>query len=284
MKTLLIPTDFSDNARHAAEYGYYLAKQMRANVLLCNAVIVPAEMPQTGFTGWLGGESELLMEDSTDELQRLKAHLELIDRTDTFRPQVGYVNDAGRVTDAVNANSAAADVSLVVIGKHGASGWSGFLLANHTNALIDAAKKPLLIVPSQAHLETVKKIAFATDFNKLGKDLKSIYELIALARPLKAEILLTHVYTEKHISSALKPVIDLLMTELSNKANYPHIYYRELENNNIEKGLTWLCEHGQVDILAMNHGSYSVIGDIFNLSHTKKMAAHLSVPLLVFQA
>jgi len=284
MKTILIPTDFSENARHAAEYGYYLAKQMRANVLLCNAVIIPAEIPQAGFTGWLGGESELLMEDSTDELQRLKAHLELIDRTDTFRPQVGYVNDAGRVTDVVNTNCSAADVALVVIGKHAASGWSGFLLANHTNALIDAAKKPLLVVPPQARVDMVKKIAFATDFNKIGKDIKSIYELIALARPLNAEILLTHVYTEKHHSPALQLLIDQLLTELSNKADYPHIYYRALADTTAERGLTWLCKHGQVDILAMNHGPYSFIDDVLNLSHTQKMAAHLSVPLLVFQA
>jgi nucleotide-binding universal stress UspA family protein len=284
MKTLLIPTDFSANARHAAEYGYYLAKQMRANVLLCNAVIVPAEMPQTGFTSCMAEESELLIDDSTDELQRLKAHLELTDQTDSFRPEVGYVNEAGRVANVVNTHSAAAHVGLVVIGQHSNSSLSSFLLGNHSGALIDAAKKPLLIVPPQARVQMVKKIAFATDFNKIGKDLKSIYELIALARPLKAEILLTHVYTGKHDAAVMQPLTDLLMTELSNKADYPHIYYRALEDTNAEKGLTWLCEHGQVDILAMNHGPYSVIGDIFNLSHTKKMAAHLSVPLLVFQA
>ncbi|SEP19930.1 universal stress protein [Mucilaginibacter sp. OK283] len=284
MKTLLIPTDFSDNAGHAAEYGYYLAKQMRANVLLCNAVIVPAEMPQAGFTGWPIEENELLIDDSTAELQRLKAHLELTDQTDTFRPEVGYVNEAGRVTDVVNANCATADVGLVVIGRHGNSGWGGFLLANHCSALIDAAKKPLLVVPPEADVRMVKKIAFATDFNKIGKDMKSIYELIALARPLNAEILLTHVYTDKHHSAALQLLIDQLLTELSNKADYPHIYYRALEDTNAEKGLTRLCEHGQVDILAMNHGPYSFIDDILSLSHTKKMAAQLSVPLLVFRA
>jgi len=33
MKTFLVATDFSANARHAAEYGYNLAKQIKANII-----------------------------------------------------------------------------------------------------------------------------------------------------------------------------------------------------------------------------------------------------------
>ena len=72
MKTLLIPTDFSANAKHAVEYGYNLAKQIKANVMLCNAVIVPAEMPQAGFVIWPMEEYDVLMDDSADELKKLK--------------------------------------------------------------------------------------------------------------------------------------------------------------------------------------------------------------------
>jgi len=43
MKTLLIATDCSANAWHAAEYGYRLASHLGANLILCNAFIVPVE-------------------------------------------------------------------------------------------------------------------------------------------------------------------------------------------------------------------------------------------------
>ena len=46
MKKILIATDFSANAKHAAEYGYTIASQVKAGIILCNTFIVPAEMPR----------------------------------------------------------------------------------------------------------------------------------------------------------------------------------------------------------------------------------------------
>ncbi len=70
MKTVLISTDFSNIATHAAEYGYNLAKQIKADVILCNAVIVPAEIPQAGVVVWPMEEYSVLMEESAGELQK----------------------------------------------------------------------------------------------------------------------------------------------------------------------------------------------------------------------
>jgi nucleotide-binding universal stress UspA family protein len=282
MKTILISTDFSPNAAHAAAYGYNLAKQVKANILLANAITVPAEVPQSGLIVWpMNEESELTVE-STGELQKLKAHLEQNDYSDTFRPGVSYIAEAGKVTDVIE-HIADNEIGLIVIGKHSSDVLSTFLLGNHCSNLIDTVNKPLLMVPEGAPIKQIRKIAFAFDFNHIGKELKSIYELIAFAKPLNADILLTHVYVEQQ-SSSLQLLIDQLLTDLSNKADYPHIYYRALKESNPEKGLDWLCENGHIDILAMNHGPYSFIDDVLNLSHTQKMAAHITIPLLVFQA
>src|ERR1700712_4924731 len=97
MKKLLIATDFSTNAKHAAEYGYLLAKQLKAGIFLCNTITIPAEAPMSGLAVWPQGESEILLDDSIEELKRIKAHLEHNDHTDAFRPPVDYLNEAGTV-------------------------------------------------------------------------------------------------------------------------------------------------------------------------------------------
>jgi nucleotide-binding universal stress UspA family protein len=283
MKTLLISTDFSPCAAHAAAYGYNLAKQIKANVVLANAITIPAEIPQPGMVFWQADDGDQAMDYSTDELQKLKASLEQTDYSEMFRPIVTYVSEWGRLTDVINKVSGK-NIDMIVIGKHGSDGLSTFLMGNHCSNLIDTASKPLLIVPAEAPLKQIKKIAFATDFKHVAKDVQSIYKLIDFARLMNADILLAHIYTDNNHSRALQLMIDQLMKELSNKANYPHIYYRAITNGNTEKGLDWLCEHGQIDMLATNHGPYSFINDLLNLSHTQKMAAHISIPLLVYQA
>ncbi len=281
MKKILIPTDFSANATHAAEYGYNLASILKANIVLCNACIVPAEMPQAGVIVWPMEEYDIIEKETTDELQQLKNRLEKKDNS-SYKPLISLVNEIGAVTDVVDGLIKLYNIDLIVMGTHGTSGLSTLLLGNHSRKMIDATTKPLLLVPAQTKITPVKKIAFATDFKHPQDDLAAIYALIPFAKLLGAEILLTHVYNEKHHSPQFQKWLDDLLVDLSNKADYPNIYYRIVKNSNPENGLSWLCKHGQVDMLAMLHRPHNFFDTIIQGSHTKKMADHISIPLLVF--
>jgi len=280
MKTLLIPTDFSANAKHAAEYGYRLAKQIKTDVVLCNAVIIPAEIPQAGFVAWPMEEYDVLMNDSTDELKKLKASLELDSKG--FKPVITCFNEAGATTDVVNDIIAKKKVDMVVMGTHVAGGLSSFLLGNHSRIMIDGVSKPLLLVPGQSPDKPIKKIAFATDFKHPEKDLDFIYDLVPFAKSLDADIILTHVYDEKKQSPEFQKWVKQFLTEVSDKSNYDPIFYRLVKNNHTENGLDWLCANGEIDILAMVHRPHNFFDNLIKGSHTQRMAAHISIPLLVF--
>jgi nucleotide-binding universal stress UspA family protein len=284
MKTLLISTDFSKHAKHTAEYGYNLARQIKANIVLCNAVIVPAEAPQAGLVVWPMEESGELLYDSARELTHLKEHLEQANHTSYFQPVIRCINGPGILTDVINHIIANHEIGLVIIGTHGNNGLSTFLLDNHSQNMINDTTKPLLLVPPTAVIAPIKKIAFATDFKRPDHDQEAIYALIPLAKALNAEILLTHIDDEKDLSHQLKQRAEQLMIELSDKADYPNIYYRVVKNASAEKGLEWLCEHGQIDMLAMLHRPHSFFDNLLRGSHTQKMASHIAIPFLVIHA
>jgi nucleotide-binding universal stress UspA family protein len=284
MKTFLVATDFSANARHAAEYGYSIAKQIKANIILCNAVIVPAEMPQSGLVFWPMEESDELLMDSTKELQYLKNHLEGADQEKGFKPVISCKNESGTVTDVVQSQISNGLIDLVVMGTHGSSGLSQFLLGNHSSNMINNTTKPLMLISPETQVLPIKKIAFATDFTHPESDLECLYDLIPLAKLLGAEILLTHIYNEQTQLQDLEKTIKHFMTDVSNKANYSHIYYRSVKNSHMETGLSWLYEHGQVDMLVMVHRPHSFFYKLLKSGHCEKMAGHIAVPLLVFPA
>ena len=52
MKNLLIATDFSVNANHAAGYGYFLASQLKEDIILCNTFFLPADVHQSSMIAW----------------------------------------------------------------------------------------------------------------------------------------------------------------------------------------------------------------------------------------
>jgi len=282
MKTILVPTDFSANATHAAKYAYQLATQIRANIILCNAVIIPAEIPEHGFTIWPTDESEMLMAESGSELRLLRHRLNGMENGSDFHPQINITNTAGTVTSMINEIISDQVIDMVVIGSHTEGGLSSLITGNHANRLIDNSIKPLLIVPKTTAIKFVRKIAFATDFSQPAEDLQHIYKLITYAKSMDAEIVLTHVHNDKRESHGLVESVSRLIVELSNKADYPHIYYHLIKDNKVQHGLDFLCKEGNIDMLAMVHRQYNLLTNLVSGSHTQKMASSCSVPLLVF--
>lgn len=281
MKKILIATDFSVNATHAAEYGYAIASQVKADVILCNAFIVPADMPQTGTLVWPQFEYDELLGDSVSELRQLKTELEKNANENRFSPEITCRSEIGAVVDVIKEISSKTEIELTVMGTHGAGKLDTFLVGNHSRHMINNTKSPLLLVPAEAVLKPIKKVAFATDLRNPERDLNAVYKLIPLIKQLNAELLLTHIYSGDDPTYVFKQHIKELLVQLSNKANYPSIFYRVVSSNKAERGLDWLCNHGHIDILAMLHRKHDLLDKILIGSHTQKMADHITIPLLV---
>src|ERR1700693_3336994 len=101
MKKILIATDFSANAKRAAEYGYGIASQIKADVVLCNAFNVPAEVPQAGTLVWPQFEYDELLESANSELRRLNEYLKNNPGYSSFKPTITYTSAVGSVTDQI---------------------------------------------------------------------------------------------------------------------------------------------------------------------------------------
>jgi len=284
MKTLLFLTDFSENALHAVKYGYYLARQIKADIILCNAVVIPAEAPQAGLVAWPMEESDTLLSNSTSELAGLKSSLEKSRNKSDFQPSVRCINQSGVLTVIVDDILASEEIDMVVIGTHGSSGLTTLLLGNHSRAMIDRVTRPLLLVPPAAKLVPVKKIAFATDFKNPEEDILSISLLVELAIPLNAEIILTHIYEDEENKPEFQKWVNGFMKEVTGKIHFSTIHYAMYKSNGAQSGLEWLCDNGQIDLLAMVHRSHNFIDSLFRGSQTQKIAGQIPIPLLVFPA
>jgi len=280
MKTILCSTDFSAGANHAVQYGYNLAKHINANVVLCNAFIVPSEVPQAGMVVWPADDYDKILKDDEKELNDLKKRLEH-SNTEGFKPAIELVNEIGSAIEVIVNTLAEKKADMLVTGTHH-QGVDFLLLGNHTKHLIDNVNAPLLLVPPHVHIKTPQKIAFATDFKFPERDLELIYSLIPMAKMLKAEIYITHVYNEKNHKDNFKVWISQFLAELSAKADYPFIFSKVIKSAHSVTGFEKLCAEGEMDMLVMVHRPHGFFENLFKGSHTQKMAERICIPLLVF--
>jgi nucleotide-binding universal stress UspA family protein len=282
MKTLLIATDLSENAQHAATYGYRLAQQLRAKILICHVMNVPAEVPQTGMITWPTDVYEDMLHESNKELHKLKKQLIADAEAGNYEPEIICLHEAGFVTDVINELAVSHHADMILTGIHGNNRLTTLMIGNHSQKLIEASVRPILLIPAGVAFKPVEKIVLGYDPVELEKNVSVINELVILAKPLTAELILAHVH-QRH------DVADYILTgkhlqeELIAKFDYKKIKFTVVKNDQVEDGLNRLIHDEHIDLLAMVHQDYGFFKRLFKGSHVQKAAHGLSVPLFVLK-
>lgn len=278
MKKIAVLTDFSERAYHAAEYALSLAARLQANVLLYHSFQVPSAEPLAGQIVWPMEDYNEIKNGCEADLEKVKARLEekLADQTNGFRPKIQCRTLDGTFDLSVNESLIDKELILLVMANHH-NGFSALMQGDHTREVLNNASLPVLIIPEQAACTSLSKVAFATDLDP--GDLNSIQSLAGLARPFNAEIMLTHLCESTPENS--RAVQDFLQ-EVTNKINYPHIYYRHLEEKHVREGLHHMAETVKADLVVMVHRHKDFLERLFSRSHSPDLAEHTLLPLLVF--
>jgi nucleotide-binding universal stress UspA family protein len=283
MRTILVTTDFSPAADNAAHYATQLAKTLRTNIKLCNAIRVIPEGFSTETLVWPLEDYDSLKKSITAELKtvcdKLQRDKDNTTGDHTF-PKITFTSQVGDLTEVVKDIVDIGRIPLVVMGMSGAGALSRLFLGSNSDDMIDKAHFPLLLIPHDVTFKVIHKIAFATDLNP--HDLEVIYSMAAFARNFNAEILIAHITDEKYDAPAHQKKVDNFLSDVTCKANYGKIYYRHVKSIDVEHGLDWICQHSFSDMIVMSHGKHNFIDAFFNGSHTKKLARHVNIPMMVY--
>ena len=168
MKTILVLTDFSDKADHAAHYALKLAQQTKANLLVCNMFMVPYSEPMSTQVAWPMENFQTIEEDSNNELAALTGRLNL--KLDSelsegdFRPIIEPCSKSGAIAHIFAELAANYQILMAVISQH-KTGASNFVFEDHARSFIEKANFPVFVVPDYEPFNDFKKIAFATDLS-----------------------------------------------------------------------------------------------------------------------
>ncbi|WP_342646886.1 universal stress protein [Mucilaginibacter sp. CSA2-8R] len=285
MKTIVVLTDFSAQSENAARFAMSLAQQVKARILLCHAFAVPAEAVGAVQLSWPLEDYACLKEASLQNLNKLahilKSEAEEHGFTAHEIPPIECFNQAGSVADVVNNVSLNERACMVILGVTHQHAFERFLWGNNGNNLIDCADVPLLFVPAAYAYKPIQRIAFATDWK--DTDLTTIHSLSQLAKNFDAALLVTHITPPAPLDWETNDEEERFLNQVTTKINYDHIYYRQITNEDVNDGLSWLSLYGRIEMLAMVHRQCSMAGRLIMGSHTKHMAEATAVPLMVFR-
>lgn len=141
IQKIVVPIDFSDASKHAAQYAAALARRLDASLHLVH-VLEPSEMVTGTFEFYGGPSAEYL-----DRLYWSKRS-QLIAVSASLDGDVRVTNEVRHGTPAESIRDAAVDygADLVIMSTHGRSGLSHLLMGSVAEQVIRTARCPVLVI------------------------------------------------------------------------------------------------------------------------------------------
>ncbi len=262
---ILIPTDFSDNARVAMNYALTLFGDREPSVYLLNTW----KVPHTGV-GMLVSIEDILRDESERAMADLVA--EVKEKTGDAFGIEGIVKP-GTLVEVIKSLQRTDHFDLIVMGTRGADDVSKKLLGSNTANVLSSADIPVLTVPLDAALEVPSFIALATDFTDLSA--AQIEPLLDVVNKFNARFKAVHVEKEAVTETAV-PGSNWSQTFEGEAPEVETIYA-----DNVAKGLDQYIRDQHVDLLAIVHHDYGFFEGLFHKSVSRSLAMYNTCPLMV---
>jgi nucleotide-binding universal stress UspA family protein len=165
MKNILVPFDFSDEAKNALGAAQTLARKSGAAITLLHVI----EDPNVNLIK-VTGEAHF---DPIDALFVKKYREVVIEKLDKLTRDVSfdeikisYKIDLDNAFSSISKHIAAHESNLIVMGTKGATGLGEVLVGSVTEKTVRYAKCPVIVVKGKADLSNIKSIIYATDLKE----------------------------------------------------------------------------------------------------------------------
>ena len=285
MKTILVPTDFSDNAANALDYALGLARHTQGRIILFHNSDIPLTYSGTNLfsAGDLAlGTDPLLPGAAMANPELEKIYQEKLQQlADKARRQTGDSQDItsqyhwGSLTDNLNDIIRQEKVDLVVMGTKGAASFLDRLIGTTTASVLKEAQQAVLAIPTEARFKIPQKIAFAADLE--NDEQVYLSQVLAFARPFGAGVALVHVDRGHQGDMASRQE---RMADIRRRFPEQPLPLFTLEEKQVAQELETFIRENQADLIAVGIHERSYLEYLFHSSVTEQLAFHTSIPLL----
>lgn len=143
LKSILVATDFSDQASAAVRYAAEFARLFEAETVACH-VLEPAKVVLPGVTGTTeAGGVDVEASNARDQVEQLLTE----SGTPRFRVLIEKGNPSAEIIRAARNEG----VDLIVLSTHGRTGMSHMIMGSTAENVVRLAPCPVLVVRDGKH-------------------------------------------------------------------------------------------------------------------------------------
>ena len=271
MKSILAPTDFSNNSLKAIDFAAEIAIKFNAKLTLLHAYLPPIIMSEVPV---IVAIPEEMKQNANEHLKKISANLNLRHGNKLL---IEIECLYGLPVDAIVSYAAVNAIDLVVMGIQGEGFIQEKLIGSVTTDVIKKSLIPVLSIHQATHFKAVKNICFATDYLEL-KNTKVLQRIKDVLGIFQSHIYLLHVLAETEMLPEAEKAAELVKLEHA-LADFDHSFHFVI-NKNIAEGIHEFTESRHIDLIVMVPRKHHFVETILKGRVSKKVAFHNRIPLL----
>ncbi len=246
MMNILIPTDFSENARNTIRYALDYFADIPVNFYILHISLKESGHKNEDADGFFELlENKKLVQTAMGMLQEEIKTCKLLANNPKHFFYPLYENML--LVEAIRKHIDEKEINYILMGTRGAMKINRSEIGSNSSEVITKVKCPILVIPEKARFNKIKNIAFLTDYNYIYRN-KVTNSLSQLLHLQGAALRVLHIRSQNN---------GLSVAQTDNKG-FLHYFFREtkhsfhfLENKNIETGIQDFVETWEIDMIAI---------------------------------
>lgn len=273
IRTILVPTDFSEAAHNAFLYALGLADALDAKIHLLHVYTlghIPVKLVPEAFVNFLRQEK------IDNAMPYMHEYAREAQATYGTKVKITYELTQGQPKDLILKLGASGKYDLLLMGTQGAASEYGKVFGSLSLQVLQKANCPVLVVPEEAKFTAPKRLFFAMNIE--AQDTEIIDELFAFCCKFDAHLSCCHISNDpQHLAETKYERLSRLR-ELEKTGLVDFIL---LENEDVLRGIQNYLDNHAIDLLVMLTHKRVFANPRFADSMTQEMALRTELPLLV---
>ncbi len=277
MLSVLLPTDFSENAMNAVTYALEFFKYQKTEFYFMHAY-------QNEFYDREELVSREVFEEvlndtkhkSEQNLERLLVEVEKIAPNPRFKYHTISANNT--LVEEANSISEKHNIDLIVMGTKGKSNERHIVFGSHTFQVLKYVECPVLAIPSNYKNTQPKRILFPTNY-LIPYKRRELKLLSDLAKSYRSVIDVLYISTSSKLSMRQQDNKEFINDILSENT----VNFCTYDDKKIADAIKNYIQAKDIDLITMVNTQHSFLEDMLFPSTIDQVSLGLEIPLLAMQ-
>ncbi|MCF6181944.1 universal stress protein [Lutibacter sp.] len=275
MKSILVPVDFSEQAKYAAKVATDIAKISNAKIYLLHMLELPTGVIDPSSYGSSSNAPTALL-----FLKRAHEKFEEFKKLSFFKGlEVEDSVQFHKAFDGIIEESENKKVDLIVMGSKGTSGLEEMLIGSNTEKVVRNSKIPVLVIKNEIDHFKIENVVFASNFEKKNK--ASFQKILDFVSLFNARIHLLKINTISNFETT-KESSDAIRNFINNYdlGDYTLNIYND---TSVEAGIINFSSVIDADVILINTSGRKGLSYLFTGSIGKDISNHAELPVITFK-